>query len=83
VAWGLGANANSAKLCYLGASVDGAKPWVHFLKSFRHGIFEKIFQKKGLKNKNDGSGGQEETTQKMSKLAQLQETVSAYLLRPT
>jgi hypothetical protein len=26
VAWGLGANANGAKLCYLGASVDGAKP---------------------------------------------------------
>jgi hypothetical protein len=35
VAWGLGANANDAKLCYLGASVDGAKLWVHFLKSFR------------------------------------------------
>jgi hypothetical protein len=34
VAWGLGANVNGAKLCYLGASVDGAKPWVHFLKSF-------------------------------------------------
>jgi hypothetical protein len=26
VAWGLGANANGAKLCYLGTSVDGAKP---------------------------------------------------------
>jgi hypothetical protein len=26
VAWGLGANANGVKLCYLGASVDGAKP---------------------------------------------------------
>jgi hypothetical protein len=37
VAWGLGANANGAKLCYLGASVDGAKPWVYFLKSFRQG----------------------------------------------
>jgi hypothetical protein len=32
--WGLGANANDTKLCYLGASF-GAKPWVHFLKSFR------------------------------------------------
>jgi hypothetical protein len=37
VAWGLGANVNGAKLCYLGASVDGAKPRVHFLKSFRQG----------------------------------------------
>jgi hypothetical protein len=37
VAWGLGANVNSAKLCYLGGSVDGAKPTVHFLKSFRQG----------------------------------------------
>jgi hypothetical protein len=35
VAWGLGVNVNGAKLCYLGASVDGVKPWVHFLKSFR------------------------------------------------
>jgi hypothetical protein len=34
VAWRLGANANSAKLCYLGASVDDAKLWVYFLKSF-------------------------------------------------
>jgi hypothetical protein len=34
VTWGLGANANGVKLCYLGASVDDAKPWVHFLKSF-------------------------------------------------
>jgi hypothetical protein len=34
VAWGLGANVNGAKLCYLGASVDDAKPWVNFLKSF-------------------------------------------------
>jgi hypothetical protein len=37
VAWGLGVNANGTKLCYLGASVDGAKPWVYFLKSFRQG----------------------------------------------
>jgi hypothetical protein len=37
VTWGLGANVNGAKLCYLGASVDGAKPRVHFLKSFRQG----------------------------------------------
>jgi hypothetical protein len=36
-AWGLDANVNGAKLCYLGASVDGVKPWVHFLKSFRQG----------------------------------------------
>jgi hypothetical protein len=35
VAWGLGANVNGAKLCYHGASVDSAKPWVYFLKSFR------------------------------------------------
>jgi hypothetical protein len=35
VAWGLGANVNGTKLCYLDASVDDAKPWVHFLKSFR------------------------------------------------
>jgi hypothetical protein len=35
VAWGLGANVNGAKLCYLGANVDGVKPWVYFLKSFR------------------------------------------------
>jgi hypothetical protein len=35
LAWGLGANVNGAKLCYLGASVDDAKPWVYFLKSFR------------------------------------------------
>jgi hypothetical protein len=26
VAWGLGANTNGAKLCYLGASVDDTKP---------------------------------------------------------
>jgi hypothetical protein len=26
VAWGLGANVNGVKLCYLGVSVDGAKP---------------------------------------------------------
>jgi hypothetical protein len=31
---GLGANANGAKLCYLGVSVNGAKSWVHFVKSF-------------------------------------------------
>jgi hypothetical protein len=37
VAWGLGANVNGAKLCYLGASMDGAKLRVHFLKSFRQG----------------------------------------------
>jgi hypothetical protein len=37
VAWGLGANVNSAKLCYLGVSVDDAKPWIHFLKSFHQG----------------------------------------------
>jgi hypothetical protein len=37
VVWGLGANANGAKLCYLGVSVDGAKLWVHFLKSFHQG----------------------------------------------
>jgi hypothetical protein len=37
VAWGLGANANGAKLYYLGASVDSAKPWVYFSKSFRQG----------------------------------------------
>jgi hypothetical protein len=35
VAWGFGVIVNGTKLCYLGASVDGAKPWVHFLKSFR------------------------------------------------
>jgi hypothetical protein len=35
VAGGLGTNANGAKLCYLGASVDSGKPWVYFLKSFR------------------------------------------------
>jgi hypothetical protein len=29
--------ANGAKLCYFGASVDGAKPWVYFLKSFHQG----------------------------------------------
>jgi hypothetical protein len=52
VAWGLGANANGAKLCYLGASVDGAKPQVYFL-----GIFERIFRKKrAKKTKKDGSG---------------------------
>jgi hypothetical protein len=34
---GFGANVNGVKLCYLSASVDGAKPWVHFLKSFRQG----------------------------------------------
>jgi hypothetical protein len=34
VAWGLGANVNGAKLCYLGVSVDDAKPWVYFLKFF-------------------------------------------------
>jgi hypothetical protein len=34
VAWGLGAN------------VDGAKTRVHFLKSFRQGVFEKIFRKR-------------------------------------
>jgi hypothetical protein len=37
VAWGLDANVNNTKLCYLGVSMDGAKPWVHFLKSFRQG----------------------------------------------
>jgi hypothetical protein len=37
VAWGLGANVNGVKLCYLGATVDGAKTWVHFLKSFHQG----------------------------------------------
>jgi hypothetical protein len=37
VAWGLGANVNGVKLCYLGASVDDVKLWVHFLKSFRQG----------------------------------------------
>jgi hypothetical protein len=36
VAWRLGANANGAKLCYFGASVNGAsvndaKCWIHFL----------------------------------------------------
>jgi hypothetical protein len=35
VVWGLGANVNGAKLCYLGASVDDTKLWVYFLKSFR------------------------------------------------
>jgi hypothetical protein len=34
VAWGLGANVNGVKLCYLGVNVDGVKPWVYFLKSF-------------------------------------------------
>jgi hypothetical protein len=34
---GFDANANGAKLCYLGASVDDAKSWVYFLKSFRQG----------------------------------------------
>jgi hypothetical protein len=29
--------ANGVKLCYFGASVDGAKPWVYFLKSFHQG----------------------------------------------
>jgi hypothetical protein len=37
VAWGLGANVNGAKLCYFDVSMDGTKPWVHFLKSFRQG----------------------------------------------
>jgi hypothetical protein len=37
VTWGLGANVNGAKLCYLGVSVDDAKPWVYFLKSFHQG----------------------------------------------
>jgi hypothetical protein len=48
VAWGLGGNVNSAKLCYLGVSVDDAKHWIHFLKSFDQGIFEKNPSKKGL-----------------------------------
>jgi hypothetical protein len=34
VVWGLSANVNGAKLCYLGASVNDAELWVHFLKSF-------------------------------------------------
>jgi hypothetical protein len=39
VAWGLGANANDAKLCYLGASVDDVKSWIYFLKSFCQGAY--------------------------------------------
>jgi hypothetical protein len=50
VAWWLDANVNDVKLCYLGASVDDVKSWVHFLKSFRQSTFEKIFGKKSLKN---------------------------------
>jgi hypothetical protein len=50
---GLGVNINGAKLRYLGASVDGAKPWVHFLKSFRQGHLRKSFEKRA-KNKKDG-----------------------------
>jgi hypothetical protein len=54
VAWGLGANDNGAKLCYLGASVDGAKPWVYFLKYFARSIFERIFRKMAKKTKKTG-----------------------------
>jgi hypothetical protein len=52
VAWGLGANANGAKLCYLGASVDDAKSWVHFLKIFPSGVYlRESFEKRLKKTK--------------------------------
>jgi hypothetical protein len=51
VAWGLDANVNGAKLCYLDASVDGAKPRVYFLKSFRQRRIWENLSKKGLKSK--------------------------------
>jgi hypothetical protein len=47
VVWGLGANVNGAKLCYLGVSVDGAKLWIHFLKSFRQEYILENLSKKG------------------------------------
>jgi hypothetical protein len=48
---GLGTNDTGAILLYLGAGDYGAKNKVHFLKSFRQGIFEIFFRKKGQKQK--------------------------------
>jgi hypothetical protein len=47
-------------------TLDDAKPWVHFLKSFRQDIFEKIFREKGLKKK-DGTHDARSVVQKSEK----------------